>query len=138
MINRVQAFNNKNNYKQNFGMAFKFRTAEAKKQADALIRDVSPTVKSAISQELAAITKARAGDTLSTMYIEEATLRGSHELLVKLVDNSGKEIPGTTRLFSKMCANVDSFMTPIREVNAEATALETLPSDVTRAIPVES
>lgn len=136
MINRVQAFNNKNNYNQNFGMALKFKTAEAKVKLNHYLNCVSPTTSNAAVAELEAIEKVRFNDIHADMLIQE-TIGGNLE--VTLIHRKGHKIPGTTNNITMPvdATNLDVVMKPIRATNVEAEALQKLSADPTRAIPVE-
>jgi hypothetical protein len=61
MINRVQAFNNKSNYRQNFGMAVD-TTPGGKKLFNNLVDTMGASAKETITGKMAEVTEARKGD----------------------------------------------------------------------------
>lgn len=88
MINRVQAFNNKNDYRQNFGMAFVKGTGRNK--FNALVRTMGTEPKVAIEKRVAEITAARQGDKHVDIMVKEAN-KGNHGTFIIGVFEKGKE-----------------------------------------------
>lgn len=61
MINRVQAFNNKNNYNQNFGMAVEHCT-ESSRRVNAIVNELGEEAKATIMSAMQKLIKEREGD----------------------------------------------------------------------------
>lgn len=128
MINRVQAFNNKNNYNQNFGMAVE-KTPEGKKLFNNLVNTMGASAKATITGKMAEVTEARQGDRHVDIIIQKHPLRGLKLFSIGVFEKSGKNIAvdnGKSRydIFATSGVEANELLETIDKANSFAAEVE--------------
>lgn len=100
MINRVQAFNNKNNYKQDFGMAFVKDTGRNK--FNALVRTMGTGAEDTITRKVTEVTEARKGDHYVDIIVKDYPMGGRKLFAIGVYEKDGTTLAndGDERFFS--------------------------------------
>lgn len=131
MINRVQAFNNKSNYQQNFGMAVLYQDARARKFVeqlpDALVarskgNEIIRETAGKIKQAIATMTNDRANDAHVDVLIRSVEVGDGAEIVIAKKDGKEavREGSGTTLYVER---STQCMLDDIQTINRTAAEL---------------
>lgn len=122
MINRIQAFNNKNNYKQNFGMAVTVADETTRETLNRTAKQWKPRGQRLIRRTIKAIDRARKND--SAVDITFHTLGGLDQVFVDIFSkNTGLKI-GSNSVVIYSEKSPRYVRRQLHELNKEAAKLE--------------
>lgn len=130
MINRVQAFNNKNNHNQNFGMAFKCENGRARMLFNAMTKDFPPSERLKVNDAAYKIATRRADDRCADIVISSASLNNA-DLTIGLYNLKKQNnvvsaaVPGTLTRISAGTSS-DEIVKTLEKVDNEAECQESL------------
>lgn len=131
MINRVQAFNNKNNYNQNFGMAVE-PCVESSRRVNSIVNELGEEAKAKISTAMQKMIQDRGGDKYVRVIVSpdnrNLQYTGRTEDLTKVevceLDGSPAVVEGRTKTIYIERSHTLGLADRINEVNEFAAKAE--------------